>query len=230
MRCPVCGTENYDQNTSFCAGCGAALGVRQAAPAGIGEQQLYQLGQAMYDYTKIQRVPKIGFLPVLIVVLEGAVITPLCIAAAGVYAGAFVGIFITALFALLVGLVYRLRAGSSKRLNTYFAQEGEAGILNEFACAQSFANDQFRLSIRYIFIKNGAVLRLADVCEVQRMIHHYRIIPTGFSLIVKVNDENGKMAFPLCRLRYFGNRAEAEQIADMIISRQNALFNNINRY
>ena len=225
MRCPVCGTENVNENMNFCAACGAALGNHTAAPSGMSDQQLRQLGDALFGYCKVRRVPKMGFAPVLIVIFEFAAISALCIVAAGVAAGLFIGAFFGGMFAFLVWLVYRLRVGASKRLNTYFATDGEVNMLYDFASAESFVSDQFRIGRQYLFIRNGAVLRIVSIADIRMIAHHYRIVPTGFSMSIIVDDENGRMAFPLCRLHMFRFRAEMEEIQNTVMQRRNFALN-----
>lgn len=230
MQCPVCGAENLTENANFCTGCGAPLGgyaySRPAAPA-VNEQMLRQLGNDMGNYCKVQRVPKLGAAPVLIVLFEFAAISALCIVAAGVAAGLFIGAFFGGVFALLVWLVYRLRVGASKRLNTYFGTDGEVNVLLDFASAEPFVNDQFRLGMKYLFIRNSAVLRIVNITDVRIIVHHYRIIPTGFHLTAIVDDENGSLAFPLCRLHMFKFRSESEQVISTIMQRRDFARNNM---
>jgi TfoX/Sxy family transcriptional regulator of competence genes len=71
-----------------------------------------------------------------------------------------IGASVGAVFAFLCWLAYRLRSGSSKRLSSYIAADGGQGLLMDFASAQPFEEDQFRLGRYYLFIKNGPVFRL----------------------------------------------------------------------
>ena len=184
-------------------------------------QQLDQSDQALYNYCKVMRVPKLGAAPVVITVLEGVIIT-LLIATLGdsLLTAVAIGAFISAVFAFLCWLAYRYRVGASKRLNTYLAEDGGQMMFNDFASAQPFANDQFRLGRHYLFIKNGAVLRLDSITDIVRINSHYRMVPTGVGLSVTVNDENGSMSFPLCRVHMLKAGEEVEEIRNAVMQRQ----------
>ena len=116
--------------------------------------------------------------------------------------------------------LYRTLVGASKRLNTYFSKDGEANVLIDFSTAQPFADDQFRLGRHYLFIKNGAVLRNDSVTDIIRVISHYKIIPTGIWLSVTVEDENGSMAFPLCKVHMLKFGEEMNEIYNVIMQRR----------
>ena len=120
----------------------------------MNEQQLNQASQALYSYCKVMRVPKLGIVPVVVTVLEGLIIT-LVIAALGerLLTAVIIGVSVSAVFAFLCWLAYRYRVGASKRLNTYLTEDGEQGMFSDFASAQPFVNDQFRLGRHYLFIK-----------------------------------------------------------------------------
>ena len=90
-------------------------------------------------------------------------------------------------------------------------------MFSDFASAQPFANDQFRVGRQYLFIKNGAVLRLDSIIDIVRINHHYRFVPTGVSLTLKVNDEHGSMAFPLCRVHMLNAQAEINEIRNAVM-------------
>lgn len=224
MRCAVCGAEYAINNASFCPCCGAPLGWQPDFAAGINEQQIYQLEQAVFSYCKVMRVPKLGVAPVVITVLEGVVIT-LIMLAVGVklLSAIIIGAVIFAVFAFICWLIYRLRVGASKRLNTYIAADGGRRMFYDFASAQPFADDQFRLGSEFLFIKNGAVIRLEGVTDVVRVISHYHIIPTGVQLSVLVDDEHGSMAFPLCRVHMLKAGAEIDEIYKAVMQRRDLL-------
>ena len=92
-------------------------------------------------------------------------------------------------------------------------------MIIDFASAQPFADDQFRLGRYYLYIKNGAVLRLDSITDIVRTISHYRMAPTGVYLSVAVNDENGSMSFPLCRVHMLNAEAEIEEIRRAVLQR-----------
>lgn len=138
MYCSVCGANNSDM-VAVCISCGSQLDSKAGGyafvPSGMSQQQSFQLGKAMADYCKVMRVPKLGIVPVIVTVFVMVAVSALITIASGIYVGLFVGAFFGALFAFIVWLGYRLRAGASKRLNSYFAQEGEEAVLSDFAIA-----------------------------------------------------------------------------------------------
>ncbi|MBR0430182.1 MAG: hypothetical protein IJK17_08905, partial [Lachnospiraceae bacterium] len=68
-------------------------------------QQPNQIGQALYSYCKVMRVPKLGAVPVVVTVLEGVVIT-LAMVALGMtlQAAVVIGVIVSAVFAFLCWL------------------------------------------------------------------------------------------------------------------------------
>lgn len=187
----------------------------------MNEQQLNQLSNALYSYCKVMRVPKMGAAPAVITILVG-VIPILLFTALGESIGTavLIGAPLTALFAFLCWLAYRYRSGASKRLNAYLAADGGQAMYIDFGWAQPFANDQFRVGRYFLFIRNGAVIRLDSVADIVRIVNHYRAVPTGVSLTVKVKDENGSMACPLCRLHVLNAAAEIEEIHRAVMQRR----------
>ena len=187
----------------------------------MNEQQLNQLSNALYSYCKVMRVPKMGAAPAVITILVG-VIPILLFTALGESIGTavLIGAPLTALFAFLFWLAYRYRSGASKRLNAYLAAGGGQAMYIDFGWAQPFANDQFRVGRYFLFIRNGAVIRLDSVADIVRIVNHYRAVPTGVSLTVKVKDENGSMACPLCRLHVLNAAAEIEEIHRAVLQRR----------
>ncbi len=180
----------------------------------MNEQQFNQISQALYSYCKVMRVPKMGPVPALITVLEGVAIT-LLTAALGVsiLTAVVAGVIVAAVFAFLFWLAYRYRVGASKRLNSFLAEDGGRMMISDFAAAQPFVNDQFRLGRYYLFIKKGAVLRRDSIIDIVR-------IPcrSGVGLSVTVNDVNGSVSFPLCRLHVIGaGTAEADEIRKAVM-------------
>ena len=190
----------------------------------MNQQQLDQLSQALYSYCKVMRVPKLGAIPAVVTVLEGVAIA-LVAALAGVrlWAAVLIGAAVSAVFAFLCWLAYRYRAAASKRLNSFLAADGGQSMIIDFASAQPFADDQFRLGRYYLYIKNGAVLRLDSITDIVRTISHYRMVPTGVYLSVAVNDENGSMSFPLCKVHMLKAEAEIEEIRNAVMQRQQSV-------
>ena len=189
-------------------------------------QQPNQSSQALYNYCIVMRKPKLGAAPVVITILEGVVIT-LVTALLGVklWKAVIIGAIVSAVFAFICCLAYRVRSGSSKRLNSYTAADGGQGVFNDFATAQPFAGDQFRLGRYYLFIKNGSVLRINSIADIVRINGHYRMMPTLVYLTVKVKDENGSMAVPLCRVHMLKAEEEIAEIRNAVKQRQFASMN-----
>ena len=176
--------------------------------------------QALYSYCKVMRVPKLGAVPIVVTVLEGLILT-LVIAALGerLLTAVLIGASVSALFTFLCWLLYRYRVGASKRLNTYLAVDGEQSIVSDFASAQSFVDDQFRLGRHYLFIKNGAVLNLDSITDIVKVTSNYRMVPTGVYLSVTVKDESGSMAFPLCRVHMLKAGEEIDEIRKAVLQK-----------
>lgn len=181
----------------------------------MNEQQLDQLSNALYSYCKVMRVPKMGPAPAVITVLTGLILT-LIIAALGgsLLLAVTIGAIVSAVFAFLFWLAYRYRTGASKRLNSYLAEDGGQTMYIDFGWAQPFANDQFRLGRYYLYIKNGAVLRIDSIADLVRVYTR-----SGVGLSAKVNDANGGMSFLLCILPALNGRAEIEQIRNEVLQR-----------
>ena len=97
-----------------------------------------------------------------------------------------IGAPVSAVFAILCVILYRFRSGASKRLNAYLAADGGQSMYMDFASAQPYADDQFRVGRYFLFIKNGAVVRLDSVADIVRVVSHYRMVPTAVFLSVKV--------------------------------------------
>lgn len=178
--------------------------------AGImNEQQLDQISSALYSYCKVMRVPKLGAVPIVVTVLEGLIITLVIAALGGTLLIAVVaGALVSAVFAFLCWLVYRYRAGASKRFNSYLAADGGRSIYYDFASAQPFANDQFRLD---------------SITDIVTIRGHYRMVPTGVGLSVAVNDEHGSMSFPLCRVNMLNAQAEVDMIRNAVMQRHSSV-------
>ena len=181
----------------------------------MNEQQLNQPGQALYSYCKVMRVPKLGAAPVVITVLTGLILT-LLIAALGesLLLAIAIGAIVSAVFAFLCWLAYRYRVGASKRLNSYLGEDGGQIMFSDFASAQPCMGDQFRLGKHYLFIKNGAVLRLDSITDLVRVATR-----SGVGVSVTVKDENGSMSFHLCMVHRFNDRAEIDEIRKAVMQR-----------
>ena len=147
---------------------------QQFYPNGMmNEQQLNQLSQALYSYCKVMRVPKLGPVPAVVTVLEGLLIGLLTAAfGARPLIAVIVGVSVSAVFAFLSWLAYRYRIGASKRLNSYLSADGGLSMFSDFAAAQPFANDQFRVGRYYLFIRKGAVIRLDSITDIVRIVGH----------------------------------------------------------
>ena len=186
----------------------------------MNEQQLNQPDQALYNYCKVMRVPKLGAAPIVITVLTGSILT-LLIAALGesLLLAVATGAIVSAVFAFLFWLAYRYRVGASKRFNSYFATDNGQIMFSDFASAQPVMSDQFRLGRHYLFIKNGAVLRLDSITDIVKMRSHYRMVPTGVYLSISVEDENGSMSLPLCRVHMLKAEAEIDDIRKAVLQR-----------
>ena len=183
-------------------------------------QQFDQMEQAFYNYCTIMRSPKLGAAPVVITVMEGVILTLIFVALGeSLLTALAISAPICAVFAFLFGLAYRSRAGASKRFDAYTAADGGMGLFSDFAMAQSFAADQFRLGRYYLFIKNGAILRIDSIVDIVTIVGHYRAVPTYVGLSIAVNDENGKMSFPLCRVNMMNAQSEVEMIRNAVLQR-----------
>jgi hypothetical protein len=182
----------------------------------MNEQQLNQPDQALYNYCKVMRVPKLGAAPIVITVLTGSILT-LLIAALGesLLLAVATGAIVSAVFAFLFWLAYRYRVGASKRLNSFLAEDGGQMMFSDFAYAQPFANDQFRLGRKYLYIKRGAVLKIDSIDDIVRVFTR-----SGVGVSAKVNDENGSMSCLLCMLPVFTDRPEIERIRQAVRERQ----------
>ena len=182
----------------------------------MNEQQLNQTGQALYSYCHVMREPKLGAAPILITVLEGLVLT-LIITALGVklWIAMAIGATVSAVFAFLFWLAYRYRVGASRNLNSYLAVDGGRMMISDFAYAQPFVNDQFRLGRYFLFIRNGAVLRIDGIVDVVKIPGR-----SGGGVSVKYNDQNGSMSFAICRLHPLGGWDDYYRIRDAVMQRR----------
>ncbi len=161
-----------------------------------------------------------GAVPVVVTVLEGLILTLVFVALGErLLTAVVIGISVSAVVTFLCWLAYRYRVGASKRLNTYLAADGEQRMFSDFASVQPFVNDQFRLGRHYLFIKNGAIIKIDSITDVVRITTNYRMLPTGVYLSVKVNDENGSMSLPLCRVHMLKAEEEINEIRKAVLQR-----------
>ena len=92
-------------------------------------------------------------------------------------------------------------------------------MIIDFASARPFVDDQFRVGRYYLFIKNGAVIKLDSILDIVRVTSHYKAVPLLVQLSVKVKDENGSMACPLCRVHLLKAEAEIDEIRRALVQR-----------
>ncbi len=221
MFCTNCGKELQD-DMSFCPYCGKSIGGIAPAPETATDTppdyDQTSGSHALYSYCKVMRVPKLGAAPVVITVLTGLILT-LIIAALGesLLLAVAIGVIVSAVFVFLCWLTYRYRVGASKRLNAFLSEDGGRMMISDFATAQPFANDQFRLGRQYLYIKNGAVLKIDSIVDLVRVFAHSCV-----GLSAKVNDQNGRMSFLLCRLPAFFDRQEIDKIRKAVMERQSS--------
>ena len=182
----------------------------------MNEQQLNQISNAFYSYCKVMRVPKLGPAPVVIVVLTGLVAI-LLFAALGesLLTAMAIGASICAVLGFLFWLAYRYRVGASKRFNSYLGMDGGQIMFSDFASAQPCMGDQFRLGRYYLFIKNGAVLRINSIADIVRVATR-----SGVGVSVTVKDEYGSMSLLLCKVHRFNDRAEIDEIRQAVMQRR----------
>ena len=190
--------------------------IEKSYAAGImNDQQLYQSSHALYSYCKVMREPKLGAVPVVVTVLVGLIPTLLfAVLGEGILLSVGIGATLSAVFAFLCWLAYRYRVGASKRLNSYLGEDGGQIMFSDFASAQPCMGDQFRLGRYYLFIKNGAVLRLDSITDIVRVATR-----SGVGVSVTVKDENGSMSLLLCKVHRFNDRAEIEEIREAVMHR-----------
>ena len=182
----------------------------------MNEQQLNQTGQALYSYCHVMREPKLGAAPILITVLTGLAMTLIVAALGGsLLLAVGLGAILIALFGFLCWLAYRYRVGASRNLNSYLAVDGGRMMISDFAYAQPFVNDQFRLGRYFLFIRNGAVLRIDGIVDVVKIPGR-----SGGGVSVKYNDQNGSMSFAICRLHPLGGWDDYYRIRDAVMQRR----------
>ncbi len=187
----------------------------------MNEQQFNQSAQALNSYCKVMRVPKLGVAPVVITILEGLITTLLmAVAGMGILKTVIVGGFITAMFGVMCWILYRYRVGAAERFNAYLNEDGGQGMIIDFASAQPFADDQFRLGRHYLFKKGGAVIKRDCITDIVRTNTHASMVPTGVYLTVVCKDDSGSLTFPLCRVHMLNSWAEVDEIRNAVLQRR----------
>ena len=88
-------------------------------------------------------------------------------------------------------------------------------MISDFAFAQPFVNDQIRLGRYFLFIRNGAVLRIDGIVDVVKIPGR-----SGGGVSVKYNDQNGSMSFAICRLHLLGGWDDYYRIRDAVMQRR----------
>jgi len=182
----------------------------------MNEQQYNQISYALNSYCKVMSVPKMGPAPAVITILTGVMIT-LVIAALGesLLLAVAIGAIVIAVFAFLFILAYRYRVKASQRFNSYLGEDGGRMMISEFAYAQPFANDQFRLGNHYLYIKNGAVLKIDSIVDIVRVFTRSCV-----GVHAKVNDASGSASFLLCILPVFSYGPKIDEIRKAVMQRQ----------
>jgi hypothetical protein len=178
----------------------------------MNQQQLNQQSQALYNYCKVRRSHKFAPVAIVVTVLMGLLITLLVATVTPLLTAVFVGGLISGMFGLLCWFACKNQTGSAQRLNSYLAADGGQGLYSDFAFAQPFEDDQFRLGRQYLFIKNSAVFRLSSIYDIVRINTN-----AGIYLSVKVKDEHGSNAFPLCRVHLLNASAEIDEIRKAVL-------------
>lgn len=181
----------------------------------MNEQQLNQTGQALYSYCRVMREPRLGAVPIVITVIMGLSLT-LIIALLGesILLAVGLGAILSAFFGFLCWLTYRYRIGASQRLNSYLAVDGGRMMITDFAFAQPFVNDQFRLGRYFLFIRNGAVLRIDGIVDVVKIPGR-----SGGGVSVIHADQNGRKSFAICMLQPLGGWDVYYRIRDAVMQR-----------
>ena len=88
-------------------------------------------------------------------------------------------------------------------------------MISDFAFAQPCMNDQFRLGRYFLYIRNGAVIRINSITDIVRVA-----TSSGVGVSVTVNDECGSMSLPLCKVHRFNDRAEIDEIRKAVMQRR----------
>ena len=178
----------------------------------MNQQQLNQQGQALYSYCKVRRSNKFAPVAIVVTVLLWVLITLLVAAIAPLLKAVFIGGLLSGIFGFLFWYVNKQQTGSEKKLGSYLAADGGQGLFSDFALAQPFEDDQFRLGRQYLFIKNSAILRLDSIYDIVRINTN-----AGIYLTVKAKDEHGSIAYPLCRVHLLSASEEFDEIRKAVL-------------
>ncbi len=127
----------------------------------MNQQQLNQQGQALYNYCIIRRSHKFGPVAIVVTVLLGVLTTLLVAAIAPLLTALFVGGLMSGIFGFLFWYVNKQQTESAKSLGSYLAADGGQGLFSDFALAQPFVDDQFRLGRQYPLFPVSATLLYA---------------------------------------------------------------------
>lgn len=185
------------------------------SPYGAGimnQQQLNQQGQALYNYCKLKRSHKFVPVAIVVTVLMWLLITLLVATVTPLLTAVFIGGIMGGLFGFLCWYVNKQQTGTATRLDYYLAADGGQGLFSDFASAQPFEDDQFRLGRQYLFIKNSTVLRLDSIYDIVRIN-----TSAGIYLTVKAKDEHGSIAYPLCRVHLLSASEEFDEIRKAVL-------------
>ena len=178
----------------------------------MDQQQLNQQGQALYSYCKVRRSNKFVPVAIVVTVLLWLLITLLVATVTSLLKAVFIGGLLSGLFGFLCWFVNKQQTGTATRLDYYLAADGGQGLFSDFAFAQPFEDDQFRLGRQYLFIKNSTVLRLDSIYDIVRINTN-----AGIYLTVKAKDEHGSIAYPLCRVHLLSASAEIDEIRKAVL-------------
>ncbi|MBO6140552.1 MAG: zinc-ribbon domain-containing protein [Ruminococcus sp.] len=235
MFCTVCGTQNPD-GAELCVSCGAALkravtpapemqpamqdpAMQQPMQQPAYAQELSAIGQALYDYCKVKLDPQLSKGGMAAGIIIGVLLLAFGLFI-GVYQIALVGFFAGVIVAVAVWGTYVGAKKEGARLKSIFSRDGEEFVLREFASAQSFAQDQFRMSGFYIFARAKGIFRVVSVERVTRVKESTNFIPTGVRLDVLISDETDTTNVTLCRLHMTKSQSEAEELYNEIVARK----------
>ena len=178
----------------------------------MNQQQLNQQGQALFNYCKLKRSHKFVPVAIVVTVLMWLLITLLVATVTPLLTAVFIGGIMGGLFGFLCWYVNKQQTGTTTRLDYYLAADGGQGLFSDFALAQPFEDDQFRLGRQYLFIKNSTVLRLDSIYDIVRIRTH-----AGIYLTVKAKDEHGSISYPLCRVHLLNASAEIDEIRKAVL-------------
>ncbi|MCR5816720.1 MAG: hypothetical protein K6F91_07545 [Ruminococcus sp.] len=231
MICPACGGNNLE-GADKCVFCNAPLNgapvnmqqpVQSAAP-GYNTQAAPAYNYAaiaaeMFKYCSIDLEPKMSVAGIVIFAVLGAAILAVGIMLS-LMPFILVGLGVGVVGSLIVFAACKTAQKEAVRTRNLFAADGEQFILQEFASAQSFANDQFRMSGFYIFARIKGVYRTVNITKITRVTEKTNFIPTGVHLDANIDDEFGSTVVTLCRLHLGKSKNEADDLFNEIVARK----------